>query len=68
MAYDKNSKAWTNKYRSKQEFIQVRVSAEEKARIQEHANRRGESMSAYMVRATEEKMKREDSRSPKKDD
>ena len=59
MAYGKVSKAATYKYRSKFDIIQVRVEQGERDKIAKHAEKRGESMNAFINRAIKETMKRD---------
>ena len=47
------------KYREKQEYLQVRVSPEEKVAIANHAETVGESLSDFMRRAFSETMERD---------
>ena len=47
------------KYRSKQEFLQARVSPEEKAAIIIHTQNTGESLNNFMRRAFTETMERD---------
>ena len=53
------------KYRAKQEYLQARVSPEEKAAIIIHAQHTGESLNTFMRRAFTETMER-DKKSRKK--
>ena len=47
------------KYREKQEYLQTRVSPEEKATIAAHAEAMGESLSEFMRRSLAETMERD---------
>ena len=47
------------KYMSKFSRIQVRIEPEKYKQIQNHAESRGESVNAFVVRAVDETMKRE---------
>ena len=47
------------KYRAKQEFLQARVSPEEKATIVTHVQKTGESLNNFMRRAFAETMERD---------
>ena len=47
------------KYREKQEYLQVRVSPEEKLAIAEHVNTTNESLSDFIRRAITETMERD---------
>jgi uncharacterized protein (DUF1778 family) len=47
------------KYREKFEYIQARVPAEEKEKIRQHAESRGESLNDFMRRAFAETMERD---------
>ncbi len=47
------------KYREKQEYLQTRVSPEEKAKIAAHAESTGESLSEFMRRAIAEAIERD---------
>lgn len=47
------------KYREKQEFLQTRVSPEEKIAIAAHAEAMGESLSEFMRRAIAETIERD---------
>ena len=51
------------KYREKQEFLQARVSPEEKAAIVAHAESRHESLSDFMRRAFVETIERDNAQS-----
>lgn len=53
------------KYREKFEYLQARVSAEEKEQIRRHAEARGESLNDFMRRAFSETMER-DNQKPEK--
>lgn len=59
MAYNEASKAATNKYRAKFSMLQIRVQQEERDRIAEQAASRGESMTAFIKRAVQETMERD---------
>ena len=63
MAYNEISKAATNKYRAKFSMLQIRVQQEERDRIAEHAAGRGESMTAFIRRAVQETMERDNAKS-----
>ena len=67
MGYGESRKTATKNYRSKYDMIQVRVEQGERTRISDHAQKHGESMNAFIRRAIDETMKRDDARSPKKD-
>ena len=47
------------KYREKQEYLQARVSPEEKLAIAEHVNSTNESLSDFIRRAIKETMERD---------
>ena len=47
------------KYREKQEYLQARVSPEEKLAIAEHVNATNESLSDFICRAITETMERD---------
>ena len=47
------------KYREKQEYLQARVSPEEKLAIAEHVNTTNESLSDFIRRAIKETMERD---------
>lgn len=47
------------KYREKQEYLQTRVSPEDKAKITAHAESTGESLSDFMRRAITETIERD---------
>lgn len=53
------------KYREKQEYLQTRVSPEEKVKIVAHAESTGESLSDFMRRAIAETMERDQSEKAK---
>ena len=59
MAYNEISKKATNKYRSKFDIVQDRVEKGERDRIAKHAEKRGESMNAFINRAIKETLKRD---------
>lgn len=59
MAYDEVSKRATNKYRKKNDLIQIRTPLGERDKIAEHAANRGESMNAFINRAIKETMDRD---------
>ena len=59
MAYNKTILKTNNKYRSKFEFIQIRVEQGERDKIAKHAEKRGESMNAFINRAIKETMKKD---------
>ena len=59
MAYDEVSKRATNKYRKKNDLIQIRMQLGERDKIAEHAANRGESMNAFINRAIKETMDRD---------
>lgn len=65
MTYNEISKAATNKYRAKFSMLQIRVQQEERDRIAEHAAGRGESMTAFIRRAVQETMERDNAESGK---
>lgn len=50
------------KYREKQEYLQTRVSPEEKAKISAHAESTGETLSEFMRRAITETMERDNTK------
>ena len=50
------------KYREKQEYLQTRVSLEEKAKISAHAESTGETLSEIMRRAITETMERDNAK------
>lgn len=60
MTYNEIGKAATNKYRSKFDFIQIRVSKGDQAKIEEHAANQGESINGFVNRAIQETMERDD--------
>lgn len=53
------------KYRKKFEYLQARVSEEEKEAISNHAASMGESLNAFMCRAISEAMERDRKQSSK---
>lgn len=61
--YDKNKKS-AEKYLATMERITIRVSKESglKEAIQSHAERRGESVNAFILRAVQETMERDSDR------
>lgn len=59
MAYDEVSKRATNKYRKKNDLIQIRTPLGERDKIAEHAANHGESMNAFINRAIKETMDRD---------
>lgn len=59
MAYNKNILKINNKYRSKFEFISLRVEQGERDKIAKHAEKHGESMNAFINRAIKETLKRD---------
>ena len=59
MAYDEVSKRATNKYRKKNDLIQIRMQLGERDIIAEHAAKFGESMNAFINRAIKETMDRD---------
>ena len=61
MAYRDSSREATNKYKSKFGLIQVRVEKEMLEKITAHAAAHGESKNAFIKRAIDETMKRDNS-------
>ena len=59
MAYDEASKRATNKYRKKNDLIQIRMQLGERDIIAEHAAKCGESMNAFINRAIKETIDRD---------
>ena len=57
MGYGESRKTATKNYRSKYDMIQVRVERGERSRINDHAQKQGESMNAFINRAIKETMK-----------
>lgn len=49
------------------EDVRIRVPKGQKAVIKNHAEKQGESMNAFVIRAIDETMKRDSSRKPDKD-
>ena len=59
MAYSDIGRVATNKYRSKFDVVQIRVPKGDRDKIAKHAEKRGESMNAFINRAIKETMKRD---------
>lgn len=49
------------------EDVRIRVPKGQKAVIKDHAEKQGESMNAFVIRAIDETMKRDSSRKPNKE-
>lgn len=49
------------------EDVRIRVPKGQKVVIKDHAEKQGESMNAFVIRAIDETMKRDNSRSPNKE-
>lgn len=54
MGYDDTGRKATNKYREKYEFIQIRLTKEEKVKIIEYTKKTGESINGFVKRAIEQ--------------
>ena len=59
MAYDDIGRGATNKYRSKFDLFQIRVPLGQRAQIAAHAALNGESINAFINRAIQETMARD---------